>query len=348
MGIGILSMESVRAAASQLIVNGSFESDFTGWVTSGNQFIESLASYTATDGVKVASFNGNSTSDLPPNAVLSQSFATTPGTTYTLAFDMGVIGSNLAEQKVEVAVAGTANLLTQVVSKVNAGGSTAQWTAKSYTFVADSPQTTLTFRDVSTITAGTDALLDNVRVSGDTSLPAAILYGLNLAWNPVPETNITGYKVYVGTQSGQYTATYATGTTAAFPLSGLNFGQTYYLAVSAVGSTGIESPLSAELAVIIAPPPLPMGSQLTSTASGALALEWTLPTSAMGSSPEFIVQASPDLVKWTQVDTVLASDSVGGDAQSQQFSWSVPTGGAGGRMFYRLTAQNWLGSSTAR
>ncbi len=345
LGLGCLAVDSARAAASPLVVNGSFESDYTGWVTSGNQFIASMFPYTASDGVKLVSFNGNSTSDLPPNGVLSQTFQATPGTTYTLTFDMGVIGSVNAEQKLQVTVDGAGNLLTQIASKTKVTGGTAQWTAKSYTFVANSPQTTLTFRDVSTITTGIDALLDNVRVSVDSSLPPVTLHGLNLAWNAVSGTNVTGYKVYVGTQSEQYTATYATGGGTTFPLTGLEFGRTYYLAVSAVGDTGVESSLSVELIVTIAPPPLPTGSQLRSTASGVLALEWTLPTSAIGSSPEFIVQASPDLVNWTQVATVLATDAVGGDKQSQRFSWSVPR--TAGQMFYRLTAENWLGSSTA-
>ncbi len=158
------AMTAFYFANSQSLANGSFESDFTGWTVTGNAFIESIAPYTATDGTKLVSFNGNNTSDNPPNAVLSQTFATIPGTTYTLAFDMGVIGANPAEQQLEVTLEGTGNLLSQMVAQTSNGTYTSQWTPRSYTFVSNSPTTTLTFRDISGVTEGIDALLDNVRV----------------------------------------------------------------------------------------------------------------------------------------------------------------------------------------
>jgi VCBS repeat-containing protein len=163
---------SVNALVAGTFANGSFESGYAGWAVTGSAFIESAASpYTATDGVKLASLNGNSTSDSTPNAVLSQIFATTAGTTYTLAFDMGVIGSASGEQKLQVTVDGAGNVLSQIASKTKAAGGTTQWSANSYTFVASSPATTLTFRDISAVTDGIDTLLDNVRVTA--ALPAA-------------------------------------------------------------------------------------------------------------------------------------------------------------------------------
>ncbi|MEP6600974.1 MAG: PQQ-dependent sugar dehydrogenase [Nitrospirota bacterium] len=159
------TMTAVYFANNVALTNGSFESDFTGWTVTGNAFIESTEPYTPTDGVKLVSLNGNSTSDVPPTGVLSQTFATTPGTTYTLAFDMGVIGTNPVQQRLDVTVTGTGTLLSQIVTKSSNGTFTSQWTANSYTFVANSPTTTLTFRDISLITQGIDELLDNVRVT---------------------------------------------------------------------------------------------------------------------------------------------------------------------------------------
>lgn len=165
----------ISVTVSGGLINGSFESDFTGWTVTGNVFIESeTSSYTTTNGIKIASFNGNSTSDSAPNGVISQIFDTSPGTSYTLAFDMGVIGGDNAEQRLQVTVDGAGNLLSQIATKTKVTGSTAQWAAMSYTFVANSATTTLTFRDISTVTNNIDALLDNVRVTGSINTPPVI------------------------------------------------------------------------------------------------------------------------------------------------------------------------------
>ncbi len=161
----VSSAAATVSITAEKLINGSFEANFTGWTVTGNAFIESISPYTATDGSKLVSFNGNSTSDVPVNAVLSQSFATIPGTMYTLAFDMGVLGSVTAEQQLEVTVEGTGNLLSQTESIFCVGIFTAQWTEKSYAFVANSTTTTLTFRDVSPTTLNVDMLLDHVRVT---------------------------------------------------------------------------------------------------------------------------------------------------------------------------------------
>jgi hypothetical protein len=90
--------------------NGSFEADFQGWTVSGNMRIHSSAPYVATDGVKLVVFNDGNT---PPNGVLSQSFATTPGQLYFLSFDMGVFAYNTNQQRLEVEVAGNSSLLSE-------------------------------------------------------------------------------------------------------------------------------------------------------------------------------------------------------------------------------------------
>lgn len=168
---------------------------------------------------------------------------------------------------------------------------------------------------------------------------------VTLGWNPVPEPNLQGYRVFLGTQSGQYTQTFDTGPATSIPLDDLQAGQTYYFTVIAIGATGLESQPAAELQLTIATPPLPLGTSVAASGTGNLNLQWTFPSSAMGSSPDFIVQASADLRNWTEVATVPASDSIGGNGQVTQFSWSIPR--TGDRMFYRLTAKNWLGTSSA-
>ncbi len=145
------------------LVNGSFEANFDGWSYTGNQSIQNAAPYAATDGGKLIGFNG---ANLTPNAVLSQTFATIVGQSYTLAFDVGVLSYNTNSQTIEVAVSGNGNLLTKTVTVNGAGNGTNRWLPQSFSFVANSSASTLTFRDISAATIGLDMLLDNVRVSG--------------------------------------------------------------------------------------------------------------------------------------------------------------------------------------
>ncbi len=159
---------SVSTPTSQLLVNGSFESDYSGWTIAGNQFIQSSAPYVATDGSKLNSFNAGNQA---PNGVISQSFSTTSGKTYTLTFDAGVFSFNTNPQKLQVTVNGTGSLFSQVLTLTGLGGGTNRWLPQSFTFVADSAVSTLTFRDQSASTNGLDLLLDNVSVTGPPGIP---------------------------------------------------------------------------------------------------------------------------------------------------------------------------------
>ncbi len=153
---------TVSAPVAVGLVNGSFESDFNGWTASGAQHIQSTAPYVATAGSKLIGFNG---ANLTPNAVLSQSFATTPGITYTLEFDLGVLAFNTNSQTMQVAVIGTASLLSRTLTVFGVGGGINHWVPQNFNFVADSSLTTLRFTDQSTSTQGLDMTLDNVRVT---------------------------------------------------------------------------------------------------------------------------------------------------------------------------------------
>jgi VCBS repeat-containing protein len=147
----------------ELIVNGSFESDFSGWITSGNQMIAKDAPYAATDGTQLVAFNGGNQA---PTAVLSQSFATVPGATYTLEFDAGVLAYNLSAQNLVVSVSGGGVLLSESVTLPGDGTQSSQWQRQAFTFVADSTTSILAFHDQSTVTDSIDMLLDGVSVKG--------------------------------------------------------------------------------------------------------------------------------------------------------------------------------------
>ena len=155
-------------ASLQLLENGSFE-QVTGlipdhWTVSGNHVIETSDTYpnrSSTDGTKMAAFNAF---QLTPNAVFSQSFPTTPGKQYALQFDLGIYAFNTNTQRMQVTVSGNSQLLSQLETLTGDGNETAVWTPRTYTFIADSTNTTLSFADQSPTSDSIDMLLDNVRV----------------------------------------------------------------------------------------------------------------------------------------------------------------------------------------
>jgi len=180
------------------LVNGSFEAGLSPWTTSGGtQYSVVLDSTTGgTDGSKIIAFNSANSAN---GGVLSQTFATTPGTVYNLTFDLGVLAFNTSQQKVQVTVTGTGSLLSQVATINGIGGGTKKWEAKSFSFTANSPNTTLTFTDTSTTTTNIDMLLDNVKatVPGGGTPPSST----NLLTNPSFETGaFTPWVASGGTQ----------------------------------------------------------------------------------------------------------------------------------------------------
>lgn len=69
-------------------------------------------------------------------------------------------------------------------------------------------------------------------------------------WKPNRESDLAGYKVYVGTASGTYSfpgSAFVTGKVTSCTLSNLPKGQTYFFAISAYDNAGNESGLSAEV-----------------------------------------------------------------------------------------------------
>lgn len=86
-----------------------------------------------------------------------------------------------------------------------------------------------------------------LQVQGAPSYPQAV----ELTWNPSPESDVYGYNVAYGTQSGVYTnATTFYGTADAI-ISRLAGGFTYYFTVSAIDTHGVENILSNEASFAI-------------------------------------------------------------------------------------------------
>ena len=91
---------------------------------------------------------------------------------------------------------------------------------------------------------------------------------LMLAWDANTETDITGYKLHYGVQPGAYSAVLDVGGALGWTLSGVAEGQTYYFAVQAYNSSGLFSPLSAEITAVapdVTPPVVSLGSPAPDT-----------------------------------------------------------------------------------
>ncbi|MCA9057022.1 MAG: cadherin domain-containing protein, partial [Planctomycetaceae bacterium] len=141
---------------TNLVTNGSFESDLTGWTTSG--VVGASTAQTPSDGTKQAIFNSGGGAN---DGVLSQNVATTIGQTYTVFFDYAAYGAATA-QTLRFEAIGAATLVNQAL--VSVGASPGDHRTYAFTFVADSTTTTLRFSDEGSNAASTDIDLDNVRM----------------------------------------------------------------------------------------------------------------------------------------------------------------------------------------
>jgi hypothetical protein len=74
---------------------------------------------------------------------------------------------------------------------------------------------------------------------------------VSLAWDPSPDTNVVGYKVYYGVASRTYTNIVDVGDVTNTTISGLVEGTTYYFAVTAYNILGMESDFSAEVSYTV-------------------------------------------------------------------------------------------------
>ena len=87
-----------------------------------------------------------------------------------------------------------------------------------------------------------------------TNLPAVFIRGyctnlttsVTLAWSPSSDPSVAGYKLYFGTASHDYTGSVDTGSSTTTTVSNLVAGATYYFAVTAYDSSGLQSPFSNE------------------------------------------------------------------------------------------------------
>ena len=80
---------------------------------------------------------------------------------------------------------------------------------------------------------------------------AATAGSVSLTWDPNPEADLAGYKVYVGTASGSYSQTVDVGQLTTCTVSNLSEGQTFFFAVTAYDIFANESGYSDEVSSAI-------------------------------------------------------------------------------------------------
>ena len=142
---------------------------------------------------------------------------------------------------------------------------------------------------------------------------------VTLAWDPSPGT-IAGYRVYQGIAPLNYTAV-ANTKTASATMSNLVIGVTYYFAVSAYDSAGLESALSSEISYTVPPPPVRLKIRLNGQQVPVL-----FGSGVAGYTYDLLL--STDLINWS-VYTNVVMDADGA------FSFAE-TPGAGTPRFFRL------------
>lgn len=147
-----------------------------------------------------------------------------------------------------------------------------------------------------------------------------------VGWDANEEPDLAGYRVYWGTESGNYTQAQDVGLTTRTVITGLTEGTTYYLTVTAYNAYGIESTPAQEIV-------------FTPAAKSRLSWESTQDTAPQTegaparlrlqgqAGQRFEIQATSDLIAWEPLGTVTLTGAEG---------WfSDPEAGSVAARFYR-------------
>ena len=154
--------------------------------------------------------------------------------------------------------------------------------------------------------------------------------GVTLQWDRNPESDVAGYRAYVGTTSATYDRVFDTGQELSVRIP-VTAGLTYYFAVTAYSGDGLESPFSDEIVYTV---PLPATNAPFARASVASVNGQTLATVGFSTMIGRIyrVEASVDLVLWETVGIVEPSSE-------GWVSWLDPAAGFYEKRFYRVASE---------
>jgi Fibronectin type III domain len=154
--------------------------------------------------------------------------------------------------------------------------------------------------------------------------PALATDSVTFGWAPNPEPDIAGYRIHYGAASRLYTQVIDTGNATTATIGGLVDGTTYYFALSAYNTVGLESGLTGEL-VYEAPVTLaPLQIHMTAPRQALITVNGP-------AGHTYDIQASTDLANWATI----ASVTIGANG-SAVFSDNNPPSRT--KRFYRATA----------
>lgn len=119
----------------------------------------------------------------------------------------------------------------------------------------------------------------------------AALQSVTLAWNPVTNAALAGYNVYYGSKSGTYTNVVSVANVTNATVTGLLEGGTYYFAVTALSTAGLESAYSQEVSYWV-------------PFNGPQILTPYIQVKFSATSVKAAISTSPDLLTWSAARSV--------------------------------------------
>jgi len=122
---------------------------------------------------------------------------------------------------------------------------------------------------------------------------------VSFSWLPNGEADLAGYRVYYGTASRNYTQVLNVGNTNRATVSNLVAGTTYYFALSAYDTVGLESAFTSEIVYSVPIPEPPATLQIRVTSARKTILTLTGPTNR-----NYDIEASADLKTWSSLGTI--------------------------------------------
>jgi Fibronectin type III domain len=146
---------------------------------------------------------------------------------------------------------------------------------------------------------------------------------VSMQWNPSSDTNATGYNIYYGTSSGEYTNEVSVGNVSGATVSNLTCGATYYFAATAVDSAGDESGFSNEATFTI--------PGILTLSAGANPGDPMLIKFPVAPGHWYEVQASVDLQSWSTIW------QTGVESSNFMVQFSDPAASLFPSRFYRIT-----------
>lgn len=152
---------------------------------------------------------------------------------------------------------------------------------------------------------------------------AAGQHSVVLSWNPSTSPVVAGYHLYYGTASGDYTQNLVLGNVTSATIGGLLGGVTYYFAMTAYDTNGVESGFSNEVSFTPGAPTM----QLVAVSAGQCVLSMS---GSIGAT--YAVEATQDFMTWTNLGTItIGSGGTGSFADATAANYP--------QRFYRTQAQ---------